>query len=81
MSVVAVAAVAHVGEHFGTEAIEPSAPRVSAFNQNDDGEKLQGKFQHHGIMAVLRVGYIADGLGWMAKEQQQERTGPCSLVE
>lgn len=65
MSVVAVAAVAHVGEHFGTEAIEPSAPRVSAFNQNDDGEKLQGKFQHRGIMAVASWVYIADGLGWI----------------
>ncbi len=61
MSVVAVATVAHVGEHFGAETIEPSAPWVSAFNQNDDGEELQGKFQHSGM--ALRVLLRMAGLG------------------
>lgn len=74
MSVVAVAAVAHVGEHFGTEAIEPSAPRVSAFNQNDDGEKLQSKFQHRGIMAVASWVYCGwAGLDWLKNSSRSVR--------
>lgn len=74
MSVVAVATVAHVGEHFGTEAIESSAPRVSAFNQNDDGEKLQGKFQHHGIMVVASWVYCGwAGLDWLKNSSRSVR--------
>ena len=47
--VVAVACVAHVGEKFWAETIEPSAPgqsAVDAHDEDDGGEN--GELEHHG---------------------------------